>query len=107
MLDKHIKIVRKINEYFSDFVGDKVDNQRFLALAICGEAGELANNIKKQWRGDFRIDSFEYRQKVLKEIADIQIYLFHLAESFDTNIDACVAIKLPELLARWPEINID
>lgn len=24
----------------------------FLALAICGEAGELANCIKKMWRGD-------------------------------------------------------
>ena len=107
MLDKHIKIVRKINEYFSNFVGDEVDNPRFLALAICGEAGELADCIKKQWRADFAIDSFEYRQKVFKEIADIQIYLFHLAEAFDVSIDDCIAIKLPELLARWPEIKID
>lgn len=25
-------------------------DERFLALALCGEAGELANMIKKRWR---------------------------------------------------------
>ena len=54
------------------------DNEvvNFLALAICGEAGEFANVIKKQWQGD-EMD----RNHLRDEIADIRIYLEHLGPS--------------------------
>ena len=31
---------------------DGCDNPRFCALAMCGEAGEVANVVKKEWLGD-------------------------------------------------------
>ena len=55
---------------------------RFLALALCGEAGELANKIKKLWRGD---NPGPTREEVAKEIGDTLNYLILLAESM--NID--------------------
>lgn len=102
MRQSQIDVIRKINEHFKQEVGDRHDNIRFISLALCGECGELANLIKKEWRGDAGLDV----KDVYDEIADIQIYLFHLAELLETNIDDCVAMKLPKLLARWPHIKI-
>ncbi len=45
-------------------------DERFLALALCGEAGELANMIKKRWR-----DGANMRDEVVEELADIRVYL--------------------------------
>lgn len=61
------------HEEHSD-MGAKDENMRFLALALCGEAGELANFIKKEWR-----DSADYRQEIRLEIADVAAYTLMLA----------------------------
>jgi NTP pyrophosphatase (non-canonical NTP hydrolase) len=67
----------------------------FLALAICGEAGELANLIKKIWRGD-EVDSGEIRD----EMADIRIYLEHLARHLQFDLDAACERKLEVVAER-------
>jgi NTP pyrophosphatase (non-canonical NTP hydrolase) len=71
------------------------DQVRFLALAICGEAGELANLIKKMWRGD----GAKVRD-IRDEIADIQIYLRHLATHLGIDINAACHSKLLEVEKR-------
>lgn len=53
-------------------------DERFLALALCGEAGELANMIKKRWR-----DGADLTEEIRDEIADIRVYLELLAKCFD------------------------
>src|SRR5438270_5560491 len=67
----------------------------FLALAICGEAGELANLVKKSWRGD-PVDPNDIRD----EIADIRIYLEHLARHLDLDLDRACEQKLDEVADR-------
>jgi NTP pyrophosphatase (non-canonical NTP hydrolase) len=67
----------------------------FLALAVCGEAGELPNLIKKRWRGD-EVDLDEIRD----EIADIRIYLEHLARHLQVDIDRACEEKLDVLAER-------
>jgi NTP pyrophosphatase (non-canonical NTP hydrolase) len=67
----------------------------FLALAICGEAGELANLVKKLWRGD-EVD----RDKIRDEIADIRIYLEHLSRHLDIDLDKACETKLEEVHER-------
>jgi NTP pyrophosphatase (non-canonical NTP hydrolase) len=62
---------------------------QFLALAICGEAGELANLIKKMWRGD-KVDP----EQIKDEIADIRIYLEHIARQLDLDLDRACENKL-------------
>ncbi len=83
----HQEYVRRAQEKGELKTEDEV--VRFLALAICGEAGELANLIKKMWRGD-GIKAGEIRD----EIADIQIYLRHLATHLGIDIDAACHSKL-------------
>ena len=68
------------------------EDERFLALALCGEAGELANKIKKRWH-----DSADLIEEVRDEIADCRIYLELLAMRFEINgakLDERVADKL-------------
>ena len=67
----------------------------FLALAICGEAGELANLIKKRWQGD-KVDGDLLRD----EIADIRIYLEHLAHHLGIDVDQACHAKLDVVAAR-------
>lgn len=87
-----------VDNYFAETKGwDKNERIRFLSLAICGEAGELANFVKKDWRGTAVLD---LRQHVRMEIADIAIYLHELARNLDTTIDACCEEKVIELKTR-------
>lgn len=55
--------------------GSAEDDIRFLALGLVGEAGELANFIKKRWR-----DGEDHAEDIRKEIADVLAYAFMLAD---------------------------
>jgi NTP pyrophosphatase (non-canonical NTP hydrolase) len=57
-------------------------DERFLALGLCGEAGELANMIKKRWR-----DGADLSEEIRDEIADIRVYLELLAKCFGIEGD--------------------
>lgn len=48
---------------------------RFLALGLVGEAGELANFVKKRWR-----DGETHAEAIRFEIADVCAYAFMLAQ---------------------------
>lgn len=73
-------------------------DERFLALALCGEAGELANLIKKRWR-----DGVDLRDEIKDEIADIRIYLELLAKCFGIEgdkLDQQVKDKLVKVVEK-------
>lgn len=73
-------------------------DERFLALALCGEVGELANMIKKRWR-----DSADLTEEIRDEIADIRVYLELLAKCFDVEgekLDERVKQKLTKVAEK-------
>lgn len=75
------------------------EDRRFLALALCGEVGELANVIKKEWRGDSNPD---FRVKLRDELGDVYAYLRLIALAYDENLDDILAeITVPKIKARW------
>jgi NTP pyrophosphatase (non-canonical NTP hydrolase) len=78
----------------------KTDITNFLALAICGECGELANLIKKEWQGD-AID----QQAVRDEMADVRIYLEHLARHLGIDLDEACERKVEVVAARLAKKN--
>lgn len=71
-------------------------DERFLTLALCGEAGELANLIKKRWRDDVNLV-----EEIRDEIADCRVYLELLAKCF--NIEGG---RLDALVASIPTITV-
>lgn len=73
-------------------------DERFLALALCGEAGELANMIKKRWR-----DGVDLSAEIREELADIRVYLELLAKCFGiegAKLDAEVERKLLKVVEK-------
>lgn len=82
-------------------------DERFLSLALCGEAGELANLVKKRWR-----DGVDLTEEVRDEIADIRVYLELLAKCFGIEgekLDQRVKEKLVKVAekhkARLASVN--
>lgn len=73
----------------------------FLALALGGECGELQNVIKKCWRGDSGFAA--KREEIASEIADIRIYMEHLADALGIDVDEACRKKIAELQKRWPD----
>lgn len=73
-------------------------DERFLALALAGEVGELCNMIKKRWR-----DDADLSEECRDEIADIRVYLELLAKCFDIEgekLDARVVSKLEKVVEK-------
>lgn len=96
----------RISYFFFDKMGIKIgignhSELYFLTLALGGETGELQNVVKKMWRDGH---SPELREKAIKEIADCDIYLQHIADWFGIERDVNAAAKINECLDRWPDI---
>lgn len=75
------------------------EDERFLALALCGEAGELANMVKKRWR-----DKADLTEEIRDEIADIRVYLELIAKRFGiegSKLDERVASKLEKVVEKF------
>ena len=92
ILEMHARMVKGLFAPFSH------TDERYLALALCGEAGELANFIKKRWRGD-KVDVDEIRD----EIANVRVYLELLAACFGIEgdkLDERVQNKLQRVVER-------
>lgn len=72
---------------------------RFLTLALCGETGELANLVKKEWRGD-DLDKDAWTAKVKSEVADIGNYTFMIGEALGLDVPQLMMAKLIEVEQR-------
>ena len=74
------------------------EDEHFIALALCGEVGELANMIKNRWR-----DGADLSEEIKDEIADIRVYLELMAKCFDIEgdkLDERVKAKLQKVVAK-------
>lgn len=73
-----------------------LEDIRFLSLSLCGEAGELANIVKKEWRGD-KVESPYHNRKLHEEVADCAAYVALLACALGINLDEIISRKLPAI----------
>jgi NTP pyrophosphatase (non-canonical NTP hydrolase) len=71
----------------------------YLALGLNGEAGEVADQVKKAIRNDGAI-SVERRAKILDEIGDVLWYITRLAIEFDTELAAVAKANVEKLEKR-------
>ena len=71
----------------------------YLALGLNGEAGEVADEVKKAIRNDGLISS-ERRAKILGEIGDVLWYITRLAIEFDTPLEEIAQANIDKLEKR-------
>ena len=64
-------------------------------LGLCGEAGEVADKVKKQVR-----DGVFNRHEVAKELGDVLWYLANLANDIGYNLDEIADMNIEKLTSR-------
>jgi NTP pyrophosphatase (non-canonical NTP hydrolase) len=77
------------------------EDRRFLALALCGEVGELANIVKKDWRGD-AVEGL--LGKIEDEAGDVYAYLSLLCMAYNVRGPSRILdeVTIPKIRKRWP-----
>ena len=76
------------------------DNLLYPTLGLCGEAGEVAEKIKKMVRDDGGELSPERRDALAKELGDVLWYVAQIATEADLDLDEIAAENLEKLLSR-------
>jgi NTP pyrophosphatase (non-canonical NTP hydrolase) len=70
------------------------------ALGLAGEAGEVAEHVKKAIRDDAGEVSDERRAKMSKELGDVLWYVAQLASELELDLDEVAQANLDKLLSR-------
>jgi NTP pyrophosphatase (non-canonical NTP hydrolase) len=111
--ERHISNTRTLKEIIVDHLSygkvAKRDKLRFLVLAAAGEAGEMANDVKKEWRGDRKYRGKAGRAAFLakldSEVVDLANYVFMLAAERGMDLEAEMEKKLIEVEVRDDDWN--
>lgn len=88
------RTARPLDESFDD----EKDNL-ILALGLTGEAGEVADYIKKIYGHDHPAD----KEKIAKELGDVLYYTARLAEKFGYNLSDIAQMNIDKLAKRYPD----
>jgi NTP pyrophosphatase (non-canonical NTP hydrolase) len=75
-------------------------NLLYPTLGLCGEAGEVAEKIKKMVRDDGGALSDERREALSKELGDVLWYVAQLATEADLDLEAIAEANIEKLLSR-------
>lgn len=72
----------------------------YTALGLVGEAGEVAEKIKKIWRDkNKQIDDTD-REEIKKEMGDVLWYLSQLSENLGINLDDVAQANINKTQSR-------
>jgi NTP pyrophosphatase (non-canonical NTP hydrolase) len=76
------------------------EDMTYPALGLCGEAGEVAEKVKKAIRDDGGVLSDERRAALAAELGDVLWYVAQLATEADLDLDEIAEENLAKLLSR-------
>jgi NTP pyrophosphatase (non-canonical NTP hydrolase) len=76
------------------------EDMTYPALGLCGEAGEVAEKVKKTLRDDGGVLSHERREALSRELGDVLWYLAQLATEAGLELESIAADNLDKLLSR-------
>ena len=75
-------------------------NFAYPALGLAGEAGEVADKLKKVIRDNDGVLTDQVRDAVAKEIGDVLWYVSVLAYEMDYDLNAIAQINIDKLASR-------
>ena len=76
------------------------DNILYPTLGLCGEAGEVAEKVKKMVRDDDGVLTPERREALAKELGDVLWYVAQVATEADLDLQEVADANLRKLLSR-------
>lgn len=79
---------------------DKDNNFIYPTLGLVGEAGEVAEKIKKVIRDDGGIISDQKKEEIKKELSDVLWYLSNLAYELNIDLNDIAQTNLDKLFSR-------
>lgn len=74
-----------------------VEELMYLALGLVGEAGEVANKVKKLFRDG---DNQDLRVELAKELGDVMWYMGRLSSVLDVDLTETLAKNVAKLESR-------
>lgn len=93
-----------LNEYqkkaTSTAIFPQKDGLAYLALGLSGEAGEVAEKVKKIIRDKGGYIQHEDRIEIAKEMGDVLWYLANLAEFIGTDFSYVAQLNVDKLASR-------
>ena len=76
------------------------ENFIYPTLGLCGEAGEIAEKVKKIIRDDNGEMTYEKRIELKKELGDVLWYVSNLATELNLSLDEVAQFNLQKLKSR-------
>src|ERR671917_2694679 len=76
------------------------EDMTYPALGLCGEAGEVAEKVKKTLRDDGGVLTDARRAALAAELGDVLWYVAQLATEADLDLDEIAEENLAKLLSR-------
>jgi NTP pyrophosphatase (non-canonical NTP hydrolase) len=70
------------------------------SLGLCGEAGEVAEKVKKIIRDDQGVITDVKRDQIAKELGDVMWYVSQLAAEIDYSLGDIAQLNLDKLFSR-------
>lgn len=100
MKDNQLDIISSFNEY-GEFVKtmkiyNKKDSIIYPSLGLCGEAGEIAEKVKKWLRGDKELN----KEDILLELGDPCWYIAALADDLGFTFQEVINANVNKLKSR-------
>lgn len=83
----------------------------YSALGLTGEAGEVADKIKKIIRGDFDLEHYatnterkdaleDFEDSIIRELGDVLWYVAAVADDLEVSLELVASVNLEKLASR-------
>jgi len=78
----------------------------YFTLGLNGEAGEVAEKVKKILRDEQGLITLEKKEEITKELGDVLWYLSQIATELDLDLNKVAAQNLEKLFSRMSRNKI-